>query len=59
MQPFVPELTEAELRAATQQMYDLGGIKNILNCLTMMQWCQSVIMVKLSDILRDEQHKNS
>lgn len=45
------ELDEAELKVQTQNMYDAGGIDNVLACVHEMQKAQLVIMQKLNEIL--------
>ncbi len=51
------EIDEAELRVETQNMYNYGGVMNVLACVDAMQKCQLIIMLKLNEILEEEAKK--
>jgi hypothetical protein len=53
----ISETKEAELRVQTQMMYNKGGIDSVLGCISEMQQCQIVILIKLNEIL-DQQIKS-
>lgn len=47
----VPETDEAELKVQTVLMYKNGGIKNVLDCIVVMQKCQTIILTKLAELI--------
>ena len=51
----LPEMTEAELKVSTKNMFKLGGAENVLSCVLMLQKCQIVILRKLNDLLNGEE----
>lgn len=55
----ISEPDEAELRVSTANMYRLGGINNVLDCVLTMQKCQLVILQKLNEILQEEGNNGS
>jgi len=44
-------LDEIDLKLQTQKMYEMGGIDNVLSCISTMQKCQIIILTKLNEIL--------
>ena len=50
----ISEVDEAELKVMTQNMYNSGGIDNVLECVSVMQRCQVIILQKLNEILIQE-----
>ncbi len=50
----IPEVDEAELKVMTQNMFNNGGITNVLECISTMQKCQIIILKKLNEILENE-----
>ena len=49
----IPEVDEAELKVMTQNMYNEGGIFNVLECVSTMQKCQVIILTKLNEIIEN------
>ncbi len=45
---------EAELKVQTQNMFNFGGVENVLDCIRTMQQAQIIIMMKLNEILERE-----
>lgn len=47
----ISEEHEAELKVQTQNMFNHGGLENVLACVATMQQAQIVILTKLNEIL--------
>jgi len=48
------ELDQADLKFQTVNMYNTGGIANVIECLATMEECQLIIMQKLNEIILSE-----
>lgn len=55
----ISELEEAELKAQTTRMYEVGGAENVLECILTMWQCSTVILQKLNEILDEEEYKRN
>lgn len=54
MSEHLPEHEEAELKVMTQNMYNAGGVENVLDCLIAMLESQLAVAKKLREIIREE-----
>lgn len=53
------ELDEAELKVQTQQMFNAGGVDNVMQCVLTMWQCSNIILKKLNEILDAEEYKRN
>lgn len=53
------ELDEAELKVQTQQMFNAGGVDNVMQCVLTMWQCSNIILKKLNEILDEEEYKRN
>ena len=47
-------MDETEIKIMTKEMFEKGGINNVLACIVVMLQCQAIIIGKLKELLEEQ-----